>query len=160
MTAPEKPAPRILVRAAERGAPKVMHHEENPASEVHSTPLSRRAGLERIAVNLHRIPAGKESWVYHRHHRQEEWLYVLEGRGIAEVGDAEHELGPGDFLGFPPGGPAHHLRNPFAEELVCLVGGDAHEGVEVVDFPRLGKRKVWTDVRTTATYALGTVPPR
>ena len=121
---------------------------------------SRRAGLARIAVNLHRIPAGKESWVYHRHHRQEEWLYVLEGRGIAEVGDAEHEIGPGDFLGFPPGGPAHHLRNPFAEELVCLVGGDAHEGVEVVDDPRLGKRKVWTDVRTTATYALGPVHPK
>jgi uncharacterized cupin superfamily protein len=153
--APARRPPRVLVRAGERGDAKVMRHEENPAaSEVHSTPLSRRAGLTRVAVNLHRIPAGRESWAFHVHHRQEEWMLVLEGRGIAEIGDAEHEVGPGDFLGFPPGGPAHHLRNPFADHLVCLVGGDAHEGVEVVDFPRIGRRKVWTDVRTTATYRL------
>jgi uncharacterized cupin superfamily protein len=146
--------PRVLVRAGERGEAKVMHHDENARSEVHSTPLSRRAGLARSAVNVHRVPAGKESWAYHLHHRHEEWAFVLEGRAIAEIGDAEHEVGPGDFLGFPAGGPAHHLRNPFDGDLVCLVGGDVHEGVEVVDFPRLGKRRVWTDARTIATYPI------
>jgi uncharacterized cupin superfamily protein len=36
---------------------------------------------------------------------------------------------------------AHHLRNPFAEELVYLMGGENLD-FDVADFPRLGKRMV------------------
>jgi len=36
---------------------------------------------------------------------------------------------------------AHHLRNPYDEDLVYLVGGENRE-VEVADFPRLGKRMI------------------
>jgi uncharacterized cupin superfamily protein len=42
-------------------------------------------------------------------------------------------------VGFAAPQVAHHLRNPFDEDLVYLVGGAALE-VDVVDFPRLGKR--------------------
>jgi uncharacterized cupin superfamily protein len=146
---------RVLVRAGERGDAKELRHEENPRSLVHSTPLSRRAGLRRVAVNLARVPAGLESFAFHVHHAQEEWAFVLSGHGVASVGDAEHEVGAGDFLGFPAGGPAHHLRSAPGEDLVYLAGGDAAGGVEVVDFPRLGKRKVWLDARRAATYVLG-----
>jgi uncharacterized cupin superfamily protein len=33
----------------------------------------------------------------------------------------------------------HHLRNPYDEDLVYLVGGENLD-VEISDFPRLGKR--------------------
>ena len=42
-------------------------------------------------------------------------------------------------MGFPTPSVAHHLRNPYDEELVYLVGGENLD-VEVSDFPRLGKR--------------------
>ena len=35
----------------------------------------------------------------------------------------------------------HHLKNPFDQELVYLMGGENRE-IEVADFPRLGKRMV------------------
>jgi len=145
---------RALVRAADHGEPRRYQHAENPRSETHVVQLSRTAGLRRVAVNLARVPAGRESYVFHLHHAQEEWMYVLSGRGIAEVGEAEHEVAPGDFLGFPAGGPAHHLRNPSGEDLVYLSGGDAFGGVEVVDYPRASKRKVWLDSRRTIVYPL------
>ena len=145
---------RALVRAADHGEPRRYQHAENPLSETHVVQLSRMAGLRRVAVNLARVPAGRESYVFHLHHAQEEWMYVLSGRGIAEVGEAEHEVAPGDFLGFPAGGPAHHLRNPSGEDLVYLSGGDAFGGVEVVDYPRASKRKVWLDSRRTIVYPL------
>jgi uncharacterized cupin superfamily protein len=147
-------AARCLVRAAERGPARPWGNANNPRSEVHTTPLSRPAGLERLAVSLARVPAGRESFVFHKHYVREEWMFVLAGRGVAEVGDAEHAVGPGDFLGFPAGGPAHHLRNDAGEDLVYLQGGDASGGVEVVDYPRLGKRKVWLGPRETVTYPL------
>jgi quercetin 2,3-dioxygenase len=146
MTETTTAAPRVLVRASERGPDYSAGHPYNPKAEVHGWILSRMAGLRRIAVNLVWLPPGKESAVYHRHHREEEWLYVLEGRGVAEVEDAEHELGPGDFLGFPPG-VAHQVRNPSGDRLVLLVGGEVLPDVEVADFPRLGRRLVRVGAR-------------
>jgi uncharacterized cupin superfamily protein len=75
------------------------------------------------------------------HHLEEEWLYIIAGRGIAEIDDHEFEVGAGDFMGFPTPSVAHHLRNPFAQDLVYLMGGESRE-LEVADFPRLGKRMV------------------
>ncbi len=114
-------------------------HPWNPNSEIVGTRLSSLVGLSRTGVSLVRIPAGKESFVYHSHHREEEWIYVISGRGIAEIDGEEYEVAAGDFMGFPTPSVAHHLRNPHEEELVYLVGGENLD-VEVADFPRLGKR--------------------
>jgi uncharacterized cupin superfamily protein len=142
----------VLVRAAERGPEHSVGHPYNPRAEVRGSPLSRLAGLRRLAVNHVMLPAGKESAVYHRHHREEEWALVLEGAGVAEVDDAEHAVGPGDFLGFPPG-VAHLVRNPSSAPLVLLVGGEVLPDVDVADFPRLGRRLVRVGARVSI-YAL------
>src|SRR5918997_1871010 len=108
---------RFVVRAkeAEEGATP-FSHPLNPNSELYGTRLSSLAGLSRVGVNRVRVPPGKESFVYHSHYREEEWIYVLSGRGVAEI-DAEEE------------------------DLVYLVGGEVLD-VDVADFPRLGKRMV------------------
>jgi len=142
---PEKKVlPRdCLVRAADRAAMREesFRHPLNPKSELHGYMLSRQMGLSRVGVSLLRVPPGKESFVYHSHETEEEFCYVLSGRGLAEVGDESFEVGPGDFLGFPAGGPAHHMRNTGAEDLVYLSGGEQRD-IEIADFPRLGKRLV------------------
>jgi uncharacterized cupin superfamily protein len=136
------PAPKdLLVRAAERGPEETMRHPLNPLSEIHGHTLSRKVGLARIGVNLIRIPPGKESFEPHLHHSDEEFMYVLSGRGTALVGEEALEIGPGDFLGFPPATLAHHVRNGGTEDLVYLSGGENGD-IEVADFPRLGKRLV------------------
>lgn len=101
--------------------------------------MGKATGLRRIGVNLARIPPGKESFVYHSHWSEEEWIYILEGRGMARIDDVEYEVGAGDFMAFPTPGVAHHLRNPFDETLVYLMGGENRD-TEVADFPDLGKR--------------------
>lgn len=87
-------------------------------------------------LSLARVPPGKESFLYHRRERDEEFVFILSGRGHAEIGDDVIEIGPGDFMGFPaPNGPAHHLTNPFDEDLVYLMGGE-RSGFDVSYFPR------------------------
>jgi uncharacterized cupin superfamily protein len=130
-----------LVRAAERGAEEEYSHPLNPRSLIRGVSLSESAGLRRIGVHLFRVPPGKESLAYHAHHGEEEFLYILSGRGIAEIDGQEHEVGPGDFMGFAAPSVGHNLRNPFDEELVYLSGGERHE-LEIADFPRHGKRMV------------------
>jgi len=118
-----------------------FEHPLNPRSEVHLRALGALAGLQRVGILIGRVPPGKESFVYHSHRHEEEFLYVLAGRGIAESGEEEVEVGPGDFMGFATPSLAHHLRNPFDVDLVYLMGGE-HREVEVADFPRLRKRLI------------------
>jgi uncharacterized cupin superfamily protein len=130
------------VRAADIAAhAQEFSHPWNPDSQLRGTQLARSVGLKRTGVNFMRVPAGKESFVYHSHQHEEEWIYVLSGRALALIDDVEYEVGPGDFIGFPTPSVAHHLRNPGPDELVYLVGGESREN-EIADFPRLGKRMV------------------
>ena len=128
-----------VVRALERGEERSFSHPYNPRSQLHGVSLGDRAGLKRIGVHALRIPPGKESFEYHSHLGEEEWMYVLSGRGVIEIDGVEHELGPGDFVGFGAPSPAHQLRNPHAEDLNYLSGGERHE-MEIADFPRQKKR--------------------
>ena len=135
----DKPSLNI-VRAADIAAhSQEFSHPWNPDSEVHGTQLARSVGLKRTGVNFIRVPAGKESYVYHSHQCEEEWIYVLSGTAIALIDDVEYEVSAGDFIGFPAPSVAHHMRNPGPAELVYLVGGENRE-TDVVEFPSLGKR--------------------
>ena len=137
----EKPSLNI-VRAADIAAhAQEFSHPWNPQSLMRGTQLARSVGLKRTGVNFMRVPAGRESYVYHSHRYEEEWMYILSGSGIALVDGGEFPIGPGDFLGFPAPSVAHLLRNTGEEDLVYLAGGE-HREFEVAEFPLLGKRMV------------------
>jgi uncharacterized cupin superfamily protein len=134
--------PPTLLKADEIRSREESHqHPWNPRSELHGLRLSAQVGFQRTGVSLVRVPPGKESFVYHLHYCEEEWIYILSGRGIAEIDGQEHEVGPGDFMGFAAPSVAHHLRNASDQDLVYLMGGENKE-VEIADYPHHGKRLV------------------
>lgn len=138
---------------AARGKP--FKQRLNPNSEFIGAGLSRLAGMGRAHVTLARLPAGKDSFAYHAHMLEEEWVYILSGRGVAEIDGETHEVGPGDFMGFATPSVAHLLKNPFAEELVYLMGGE-DQPLDMLDYPTLDKRYLL--LRTTGGtefYELG-----
>lgn len=114
-------------------------HPWNPNSELLGTQLGRAVGLKRTGVSFVTVPPGKESFIYHSHYREEEWIYILSGHGIAEIDGKEFEVSSGDFMAFPTPSVAHHLRNAGSENLVYLMGGENLD-VEIAEFPRLQKR--------------------
>ena len=133
-------ARKLLWTAAElKTQERATTQRLNPNSHLLRTGLSRLAGLQRAHVSLGRIPPGKDSFAYHAHMIEEEWVYMLAGRGLADIDGKTYEVGPGDFMGFPTPGIAHLLRNPFDTELVYLMGGEAVP-LDVLDYPALGKR--------------------
>jgi uncharacterized cupin superfamily protein len=101
--------------------------------------------LERLGIHLVRLQSGYESTQFHYHEATEEFLYILSGRGIAEIGEESTEIGPGDFMAFSCPSLPHTLRNPFDEDLVYLVGGESRT-FDVVHYPR---------IRRTMTKAQG-----
>ena len=138
MTQARKPS---LVRATDPIPEEPFSHPLNRDSALHLRSLSDAVGLQRLGFHVVRVAPGKESFVYHAHHCEEEFIYILSGRGVAEIDGEEHEVGPGDFMGFPTPSVGHHLKNPSAEELVYISGGERREA-EVAEFPRQDKRLV------------------
>jgi uncharacterized cupin superfamily protein len=142
-----------LQTAAEISArPEHRHvHQFNPNAVRMTRTLSDEAGMARIGVHLVRLAPGCDSTQFHYHDRDEEFIYVLEGRGIADIGDEQFEIGPGDFMGFPAPSPGHALRNPYDRDLVYLMGGERNVH-DVVHYPRIRRsmikgvgRRRWVD---------------
>jgi uncharacterized cupin superfamily protein len=134
----EKKSPEPLLRVAGRPAEQTFSHPLNPNSEMNWVTLSDSTGMQRCGVHMIRLRPGKESAIYHTHTQEEEWVYILSGRGIAEIDDRELEVGPGDFMGFPTPSVGHHMRNDSDEDLVYLVGGE-RKPMEIAEFPKIGK---------------------
>ena len=140
MAQPSRPHP--LLRAADiEGIPETTFVHPLDANAVRQTrSLGDATGLTALGVHRVRLAPGSVSTVYHFHHHDEEWIYVLSGRGVAEIGDEKFEVGAGDFMGFVAGSVPHLLMNPHAEDLVYLVGG-TRPPFDVCDYPRIAKRR-------------------
>ena len=80
-------------------------------------------GLTKFGVNLTRIMPGGETALLHVHTKQEEFLYVLEGRPTLVTDQGEQQLEPGMCTGFAPNGLAHQLGNEGAGVVEALGAG-------------------------------------
>jgi quercetin dioxygenase-like cupin family protein len=82
------------------------------------------AGLEesggRFALLDYEVAPGFTCLPPHRHEREDEALYVLEGSLLVTVGQTERLVRPGEFI-FQPKGIAHAQRNPGPEPARFLV---------------------------------------
>lgn len=81
-------------------------------------------GLQNFGVNLTELQPGAESALLHRHSRQDEMIYVLEGNPTLRTEEGEQILQPGMCAGFPAGGAAHHLVNRTQTAVRFLEIGD------------------------------------
>jgi len=128
---------------------RTFSHPWNAKSEMRGAQIGAAMGFNRLGVNFIRIAPGKEAYAPHAHLREEEWVFILEGVGLAIIGEDEVRVGPGDFLAYPAPQVVHHIKNAGRQDLVCLMGGE-QLSMDVVDFPRRKKRMVWIDGQASA----------
>ncbi len=117
----------------------VKVHPLNSQAVRNIKSLSDAVGMNHLGIHLVRVEPGKETTQFHFHHQEEEFIYIISGRGIAEIGDEQFEVEPGDFMGFTAPSLPHCLKNPFDEDLVYLMGGE-RRSFDVCDYPRIKKR--------------------
>jgi uncharacterized cupin superfamily protein len=95
-------------------------------------------GGQKLSAGLWELPPGKKSFPLHLHHVTEEALFVLSGTAKVRTPEGMTPTGPGDYVSFPPGGPAHQLVNDGAEPFTYLALS-ATQGHDVVEYPDSGK---------------------
>lgn len=144
MPATGRPHPLLRSAQIEAMPEEARVHALDPGVVRHNRSLGDAVGLKSLGVHLVRLRPGHVSTVYHFHHQDEEWIYILSGHGVAEIGEETIDVGAGDFMGFVAGSVSHLLRNPHSEPLVYLVGGNRLP-FDVCDYPRLRKRRYRID---------------
>jgi len=128
-------APASIVASAVPPRAKRTNYPEPFASRMagrDKRPLGDRFGLKSFGVNLTRLLPGGQSALMHRHSRQDEFIYVIEGTPTLVSDAGETLLGPGMCAGFAAGGAAHHLVNRSDRDVVYLEIGDRQPGDEVL----------------------------
>jgi len=138
-TAKKRPHPLLKADAIARAKKQRRVHRLNPKGVRHGISLGDAVGIQNIGIHLVRVAHGDETTEYHTHHCDEEFLYILSGRGIAEIDGKKFEIGPGDFMGFVAQSVPHTMSNPFKDDLVYLMGG-TRKPFDVSDYPRVRKR--------------------
>lgn len=159
MKEPDQDLVPLLKASRITALPEVVKiHALNPKAVRNTKSLSDAVGMTRLGIHLVRVEPGKETTQFHFHHQEEEFIYILAGRGIAEIGDRSVEVSAGDFIGFTAPSLPHSLSNPFEEDLVYLMGGE-RRSFDVCDYPKLRQRQVrmgsdrqlinWDDMQPT-----------
>ena len=93
-------------------------------------PLGDVFGVKSFGVNLTRLAPGGESALLHRHSKQDEMIYILEGEPTLVTDQGEMPMRPGMVAGFAAGGVAHQLVNRTERDVLYLEMGDRTPGDE------------------------------
>jgi uncharacterized cupin superfamily protein len=94
-------------------------------------PLGDLFGLTNFGVNLTRLAANAVSALRHAHTKQDEFVYILQGRPTLHTDEGRTQLAPGMCAGFKAGtGNGHCLINETNEDVVYLEVGDRTAGDE------------------------------
>ena len=132
MTKPELP---VAIDAAAAAPRKQASNYPAPfaarVSAREKRPLGDLFGVTNFGVNHTRLAPGGHSALQHRHSKQDEFIYVLEGEPTLVTDTAEMKLRPGMCAGFAAGGAAHHIENRTGRDVVILEVGDRSQGDEV-----------------------------
>ena len=101
--------------------------------------LGDAVGLTHMGVNLRAVEPGMAGSNRHFHMVEEEWVYVVSGRGTLRVGPHHIPVRGGSFAGFPPGPRPHRFLAAGDEPLVLLEGGERRPAEDYgcyVDVPK------------------------
>jgi mannose-6-phosphate isomerase-like protein (cupin superfamily) len=78
-------------------------------SEIRELLAYRNSLIRKQSLAEARLPPGASTTPHH-HVRTEEIYYILQGEGVAWIGDETTAVGPGDAIAIPPG-IVHQVRN-------------------------------------------------
>ena len=116
--------------------------------------VGKEAGLQRIGINIQRLPPGTRSSWPHAEENEEEFVYVITGQVDAWIDGNLHRMNAGDLAAFPIAtGISHCFINNTDQEVVLLVGGETPKAGSRIYYPLNPSRRLdmepsnwWDDV--------------
>lgn len=117
--------------------------------------ISEAVGLQTLGVAVCVVEPGHRSSWPHAHEKEEEFVFILEGRPDVWIDGNLHALNPGDCVGFPAGtGIAHSILNNTESSVRFLVVGEHKDIGDRLFYPlhpgrndeNKSRGRLWADV--------------
>ena len=131
---PQEKSPVTILASEAPARTRPSNYPEPFASRMagrEKRPLGDLFGLTNFGVNLTRLSPGAVSSIRHYHTKQDEFIYILEGRPTLHTDEGPTVLSPGMCAGFKADtGNGHNLENQTDEDVLYLEIGDRTPGDE------------------------------
>lgn len=114
-------------------------HFLNDNAQRNNKSLGDLTGITGFGFHIIEVLPGYESTEFHVHYYEDECTYVLSGSGTVKIGETEHAISAGDFIGYRKNGEAHTMVNTGNEPLRCIVVGERLPH-DVGEYPEKQKR--------------------
>lgn len=129
---PDHPYPVAVIAAETPARTKPSNYPEPFATQMAGRtkhPLGDLFGLSNFGVNLTHLAPNAASSLRHAHTKQDEFIYILQGRPTLHSDAGRTQLAPGMCAGFRSGtGNGHRLINETSEVVSYLEIGDRTPG--------------------------------
>lgn len=124
MTPARERRPAGVVNIADLPGERRPRFTKTPGVGATVRGVGAAVGLTRMGVNIREVAPGMAGTNRHFHTVEEEWVFVVSGRGYVRIGPLRIAVGPSCFVGFPPGPRPHHFIAEGEEPLVFVEGGE------------------------------------
>ncbi len=115
--------------------PKEYMDDPDFKTKMKTVLIGDAIGSEKIYVNIDYVKPGAASVKYHSHSKQEEFYFVLSGKGIFRIDDKEILINTGDVISLPAGKDNGHQFLNNSSEILQILDIGTREKDDIVTYP-------------------------
>ena len=104
-------------------------------SKIKTVLIGDAIGCEKIYVNMDYVKPGAESVKYHSHSKQEEFFFIIRGKGILRIDGENVLIGKGDVISKPGGKDITHQFINNSSEILQILDVGTREKDDIVTYP-------------------------
>jgi uncharacterized cupin superfamily protein len=115
--------------------PKEYMYDPDFQSKMKTVLIGDAIGCEKIYVNIDYVKPGAESVKYHSHSKQEEFFFIISGKGILRIDGKEISIMTGDVISKPSGKDIAHQFINNGSEILQILDIGTREDDDVTTYP-------------------------
>jgi uncharacterized cupin superfamily protein len=115
--------------------PKEYMYDPDFQSKMKTVLIGDAIGCEKIYVNIDYVKPGAESVKYHSHSKQEEFFFIIGGKGILRINGKEISIMTGDVISKPAGKDIAHQFINNGSEILQILDVGTREDDDVTTYP-------------------------
>jgi uncharacterized cupin superfamily protein len=115
--------------------PKEYMYDPDFQSKMKTILIGDAIGCEKIYVNMDYVKPGAESVKYHSHSKQEEFFFIIGGKGILRINGKEISIMTGDVISKPAGKDIAHQFINNGSEILQILDVGTRENDDITTYP-------------------------
>lgn len=115
--------------------PKEYMYDPDFKSKLKTILIGDAIGCEKIYVNIDYVKPGAQSVKYHSHSKQEEFYFIMSGKGILRIDDKEILIKTGDVISVPAGKDNGHQFINNSSEILQILDIGTREKDDIITYP-------------------------